>query len=276
MAANHDNACTLKTNMALSLNEFEKKCEDEAINKLRDQIALIKLGRGWKPSSLEPYLVLRPSYHNFPFYMPEFIFTSITETPPISSRVVKESRDRAKEVFGMLMRAGFRRESDDNVFQPCEDDLEFLKGMNPALCATLRRGTLVDFCRILHPFDSVLTQKIGYEQRPLDKQTIRSSLGRKDSIFHLHGYKIENDFKEFEDLTLRAEALVKAIFDYHNCSLPVTVQLLDGHGRMLVCIIKAIIDSGCDPDIVLRLRVFEIDDHVYRYALKLLKKVLSD
>ena len=45
----------------------------------------------------------------------------------------------------------------------------------------------------------------------------------------------------------------------------VTVDLLDGHGRMLVCLIKAVMDIGLEPDKVLNIRVFEIDENSHKY-----------
>lgn len=178
-----------------------------------------------------------------------------------------DKRNRAKESFGMLMRAAFGKQTDENKkFQPCKDDLEFLKRVDPALCYMLRQGSLVDFCQILHPVDSVLSQTVGEEKDPLDDQTIKSSLEKKDSIFHLHK-NVGEDFKEFEDLTLRANELARKISDLWNRSCPelVKVHLLDGHGRMLVCIIKALMDLGLDPDSVLRIKVFEIDEDVHNY-----------
>ena len=45
----------------------------------------------------------------------------------------------------------------------------------------------------------------------------------------------------------------------------VTVDLLDGHGRMLVCLIKAVMDIGIDPDKVLNIRDYEIDENSHKY-----------
>lgn len=167
----------------------------------------------------------------------------------------------------MLMRAAFGNQTDENKkFQPCKDDLEFLKRVDPALCYMLRQGSLVDFCRILHPVDSVLSQTVGKEKDQLDDQTIKSSLEKKDSIFHLHK-NVGEDFKEFKDLTLRANELARKIWKIWKRSRQklVKVHLLDGHGRMLVCIIKALMDLGLDPDSVLRIKVFEIDEDVHNY-----------
>lgn len=177
-----------------------------------------------------------------------------------------DKRNQAKESFGMLMRAAFGKQTDENKkFQPCKDDLEFLKRVDPALCYMLRQGSLVDFCRILHPVDSVLSQKIGEEEDRLDDQTIVSSLEKNDSIFHLHK-GVKDDIEEFKDLTLRANELARKISGL-KCSGPelVKVHLLDGHGRMLVCIIKALMDLGLDPDSVLRIKVFEIDEDIHNY-----------
>ena len=111
------------------------------------------------------------------------------------------------------MRAAFGNQTDENKkFQLCKDDLEFLKRVDPALCYMLRQGSLVDFCRILHPVDSVLSQTVGKEKDQLDDQTIKSSLEKKDSIFHLHK-NVGEDFKEFKDLTLRANELARKISD---------------------------------------------------------------
>ena len=108
-------------------------------------------------------------------------------------------------------------------------------------------GTLTDFCGTLHPFEP-------------DNENERSNFERNDSIFHLHGNKLEDDIKEFEDLTRRATVLAKAILDQK----PVEVRLLDGHGRMLVCLIRALMDLKVDPD-ELVLKIFEIDDYVHDY-----------
>ena len=46
-----------------------------------------------------------------------------------------DKRNQAKESFGMLMRVAFGKQTDENKkFQPCKDDLEFLKRVDPALC----------------------------------------------------------------------------------------------------------------------------------------------
>ena len=114
--------------------------------------------------------------------------------------------------------------------------------------------------------DSVLSQTIGEEKDGLDDQTIKSSLEKNDSIFHLHK-NVTEDIEEFKDLTLRANELARKISDHWKRSSPklVKVHLLDGHGRMLVCIIKALMDLGLDPDSVLRIKVFEIDEDVHNY-----------
>ena len=184
----------------------------------------------------------------------------------------EEDRARAKEVFGLLMRAGFRREKDVNSkFQPCKDDLQFLKGMAPALCRRLRIGTLRDFCRILHPapFDARFWagRTLGRWWVGFDDKEIKERLEHNDSIFHLHRNSVENDYTEFLHQTARAETLAGEIESTwrRDRTRPVQVRLLDGHGRMLVCLIKAVMDLDLDPDEVLDLTVFEIDEEVHGY-----------
>lgn len=139
--------------------------------------------------------------------------SSLQQNKKHSLPSLADKRNQAKESFGMLMRAAFGNQTDENKkFQPCKDDLEFLKRVDPALCYMLRQGSLVDFCRILHPVDSVLSQTVGKEKDQLDDQTIESSLEKKDSIFHLHK-NVGEDFKEFKDLTLRANELARKISD---------------------------------------------------------------
>ena len=170
-------------------------------------------------------------------------------------------RDRAEKVFGLLMRAAFRTSDQNSKFQPCIDDLEFLKEVGPALCKTLRIGTLTNFCKTLHPFES-----------ENDKE---DELNLNDSIFHLHGNKLKDDITEFEDQTLRANDLaeaIKTILDQKSLEPvePVEVRLLDGHGRMLVCLIRALMKLDVDLDKLVKLgrlvlKVFEIDDVVHKY-----------
>ena len=186
-------------------------------------------------------------------------------------KTLEEDRARAKEVFGLLMRAGFRREKDVNSkFQPCKDDLQFLKGMAPALCRRLRIGTLRDFCCILHlaTFDDLY--RLG--GRPtlrrwgrFDNTEVKKRLEHNDSIFHLHRNSVEEDYTEFLDQTARAETLAGEIESTWDGTRPIQVRLLDGHGRMLVCLIKAVMDLDLDPDEVLDLTVFEIDEEVHEY-----------
>ena len=186
-------------------------------------------------------------------------------------KTLKEDRARAKEVFGLLMRAGFRREKDVNSkFQPCKDDLQFLKGMAPALCRRLRIGTLRDFCCILHPAAFDFRFRVRRTLRwcvRFDDKEVKKRLEHNDSIFHLHRNSVEEDYTEFLDQTARAETLAREIESTwrRDRTRPVQVRLLDGHGRMLVCLIKAVMDLGLDPDEVLDLTVFEIDEEVHGY-----------
>jgi len=174
---------------------------------------------------------------------------------------LKDKREQGKETFGLLMRAGFRRESDEHAkFQPCEDDLKFLRRLDPALCKALYDGTLVDFCCILYPNDDILDQKVGVH---VDVDSRNTEF--MNSIFHLHGNRNKDDSKEFDDLMVRAKKLAIEINSISTEIIKVNIDLLDGHGRMLVCLIKAVMDTGLKPDEMLNFRVFEIDENAYQY-----------
>lgn len=208
--------------MAMSPDNYE----DEAIRKLQEQIEWIELERCGGEKDVEFY------------------------------------RERARQVFGMMMRAQFRSEADENSkFMPCKDEVEFLKSHDPALCTALRLKNPVDFCNILHPVYPV-------PDEPLQDEDIAKILQCNDSIFHLHRNRLQEDLKEFKDLTLRANVLskeVKKIFEETKAA--VNVFLLDGHGRMLVCLIRGLFELGINPNDLKNffLNMFEIDDQVHRY-----------
>ncbi|XP_020916801.1 uncharacterized protein LOC110254175 isoform X2 [Exaiptasia diaphana] len=127
---------------------------------------------------------------------------------------IEENKRRSKEVFGMMMRAHFRKSRDDK-FQPCQDEIDFLRSTpkGVALCHDLRRASLKSFYKILYP-----------------EIDTKEGLGERDSIFHLDKDSVKNDKTELDDQNKRAKALARVVKDAHD---GVTIHLLDGHGRML-------------------------------------------
>ena len=166
----------------------------------------------------------------------------------------KENVRKSKEVFGLIMRGSFGRYHDQK-FQPCKDELDLLKSLPKAmhLCRDLRyRVSLKDFYQILLPGELSDDEKeiVG---NPIDY------LKNRNTIFHT-AYKIRDDQKEFEDLQKRAEDLAEETKERGITE----VQLLDGHGRMLVLILRALDKAKQDLE-VMKFELFEVDDIVHEY-----------
>ncbi|XP_020916800.1 uncharacterized protein LOC110254175 isoform X1 [Exaiptasia diaphana] len=158
---------------------------------------------------------------------------------------IEENKRRSKEVFGMMMRAHFRKIGDK--FQPCQDEIDFLRSTpkGVALCHDLRRAPLKFFYKILYP-----------------EIDTKEGLGERDSVFHLHKDSVMNDKTELDDQNKRARALAQVV-KYGRYE--VTIHLLDGHGRMLVCLLKALDEESALEQVHPRIRLFETSEVVHNY-----------
>ena len=161
----------------------------------------------------------------------------------------------SQEVFGLMMRGHFRKNEDDK-FQPCQDEIDFLKSSwkGSLLCAFLRyKSTPEHFYKALYPGGG------------------EDDLERTDSIFHLHQESVKKDIEEFEDLTKRAEKIIEVVLtkyeenrNQNNPSNQLEISLSDGHGRMLVCLLKALYDKRL-LDVIDGIKIYEISPVVHEY-----------
>lgn len=85
------------------------------------------------------------------------------------------------------------------------------------------------------------------------------------TIFCLEG--TNTDLEIFEDLTKWAELLVDEIHAVRvqNENQKIKCYLMDGHGRMFLALIRALIDKEIDPDNDVEFTICEIDDDVHEY-----------
>ena len=173
-----------------------------------------------------------------------------------SNDKISDLRKRAKHAFGLMMRAHFGR-TDGIKFQPCADDISILE-IDPGLLQMLREGTLVDFLYIMFPIYPVSLK--------IEANIFDEAIKGNDSIFSVHNHNQPN-ISEFLDLTKRANMLVDIIYQNNRVmgDNSIKIHLLDGHGRMLLCIIKAAMDKGFNPNDILKIKLFEINEDAHRY-----------
>jgi len=153
-----------------------------------------------------------------------------------------ELKERAKDAFIKIMLIKSEDNNRDGRM-PNKHQLEVLKDIDPALCKTLRDGTVRNFYNILYPDP---------------EEELRGT------VFCLKG--TEEDRTIFGDMVKRAKLLAKEILVHkEENGDKVKCYFMDGFGRVFLCLIKALIEEGLDPDDDVEFIVCEIDDHVHDY-----------
>ena len=176
------------------------------------------------------------------------------------------------ELVSLMMQASFIRPGAlkaDN-FMPKEQDLLLLL-LQPNVVAGLHHGTLRQFYDALFPqmlkVRTWAAMREAAEQTPAEHKSLDEAA--KHSIFY-HSGTAQESFMIFKDQMKRAEELairVQQLLDAQGAGskIPVTLRILDGHGRMLLCILKALIDLKLDPDECVSIEVYEVDSQVDKY-----------
>ena len=162
---------------------------------------------------------------------------------------------QARHLFYLMMSASFKRKnaSNTNNFQPCAGDLELLR-LRPEVLEDLKQGSLENFCEKLSPF-------------PMDSDLWRNTpeaSSLNDTIFH---HEQDQSHQVFMDQMVRARRLAERVKELNpSQQSPITLRLLDGHGRMLICLCKALLERGFRPvEDYVKIVVYEIDREAYDY-----------
>ncbi|XP_038050844.1 uncharacterized protein LOC119723994 [Patiria miniata] len=112
-------------------------------------------------------------------------------------------------------------------FEPTFGDVQVMEALAPDVCLRLRKGSLRQFHSILHPVNNMVDGKMEF----------------KGTLFEVFDSK-QTNMNEYNDQNKRARKLVE---EMTRCNSK-KIFLLDGHGRMLLSIIHAMIEQGLDPD----------------------------
>ena len=170
------------------------------------------------------------------------------------------------ELFRLMMQASFIRpgfQKADN-FMPCKQDLQLLR-LQEGVINKLHEGSLSDFYKALFPHALQGKEWTIRDDKTWEDEVFKAA---NQSIFY-HSGSPKESYMIFKDQMERAGRLAKIIQQMrqdHPAGGPVTLRILDGHGRMLLCILKALVDLQLDPcDDVIQIEVYEIDEEVYEY-----------
>lgn len=185
------------------------------------------------------------------------------------------ARREAIDAFALLsrIRTGlYTNDDDDRRFQPSKDELYVLSTMFPALFATLRFQTLKDMHRILSPFLG-MDEKADVGVLVDDSQEALHQF--QNSVFWVQ-HKLNDNVNEFNDHMSRARYLVKLLqssralpgagAESRGGDEPKKAYFLDGHDRMLLCILQAMEEVGIDPNqSAIELVCIDIDPEVHAW-----------